>query len=197
MRIVSFDIGIRNLAYCVLDGRRVDDENFESDSGINLECSILDWGVINLCEAKEKVKKVSLNTLCTRLIDRLDKIPSLHDAIDNIILENQPVYMNPKMKSVQMMLFTYFMMRGTQQVKMFSPRRKLQVYDGPPVECHLKSKYSRTKFLGIAYCKHMIRNCSLVDYFDLHKKKDDLADSFLQGVLFLQKETQTSAIQII
>jgi len=197
MRIVSFDIGIRNLAFCVIEGRCVDDDNLPVKEGYNLECSIINWGIINLCETDEKVKKISLTTLCTRLVERLDAVPDLLESIDYVILENQPVYMNPKMKSVQMMLFTYFIMRGTTRIKMFSPRRKLEVYNGPPVECHLKTKYAQTKFLGIAYCKYMIRNTFHGDFFNANKKKDDLADSFLQGVLFLQKETKSRAIQII
>lgn len=189
MRILSFDIGIRNLAYCLIDGLINDDKQ--------LECSVHDWDVVNLCEKDEKVKKVSLQTLCDRLISRLDAITEIHNDVDVVILENQPVYMNPKMKSVQIMLFTYFVMRDGVTVKMFSPRNKLNVYTGPPVECTLKSKYSRTKFLGIQYCKHMIKHCAISEFFVQHKKKDDLADSFLQGVLYLQKQLKPSAIQII
>lgn len=189
MRILSFDIGIRNLAYCLLDGNN-------NDAG-ELLCSIIDWDIVNLCKKEEKVKKVSLQTLCSRMIEQLDAIPDIHENIDAVVLENQPVYMNPKMKSVQMMIFTYFIMKDGAAVQMFSPRNKLKVYTGPPVECALKSKYSRTKFLGIQYCKYMIKTCAVLGFFERHKKKDDLADSFLQGVLYLQKQLKPSAIQII
>ena len=189
MRILSFDIGIRNLAYCLIEGQN-------NEAG-ELLCSIVDWDVINLCQKDEKVKKVSLQTLCARMIEQLNAITEIHESIDYVILENQPVYMNPKMKSVQMMLFTYFIMKDGAAVKMFSPRNKLKVYTGPPVECTLKSKYSRTKFFGIQYCKYMIQSCAVADFFERHKKKDDLADSFLQGVLYLQKQLKPSAIQII
>lgn len=189
MRILSFDIGIRNLAYCLIEGHK-------NDNG-ELICSILDWDIVNLCKKDEKVKKVSLQTLCSRMIEQLNAVKEIHESIDYVVLENQPVYMNPKMKSVQMMLFTYFIMKDGATVKMFSPRNKLNVYTGPSVECTLKSKYSRTKFLGIQYCKYMIRGCAVSNFFDLHKKKDDLADSFLQGLLYLQKQLKPSAIQII
>jgi hypothetical protein len=52
-----------------------------------------------------------------------------------------------------------------------------------------KSKYSDRKKLGIAKCLETIttdyRFSDKVDYFNAHKKKDDLADSFLQGLWFL------------
>ena len=64
MRIVSFDIGIRNLAFCVIEGGCVDDDNIPVKEGYNLECSIINWGIINLCETHEKVK-TGKNDVCS------------------------------------------------------------------------------------------------------------------------------------
>lgn len=189
MIIASFDIGIRNLAYCIINSE--DDKKEEV-----LKCKILDWKIIPLCEKEEKVKKISIQTLCQRLIVKLDEQTDLL-TVDRVVLENQPCYINPKMKSIQMMIFTYFYMRGVNNVALFSPRNKLNVYDGPEVECKLKTKYSRTKFLAIRYCGYMIRDTVLKDFFDSQKKKDDLADSFLQGLLYLRKQTKQLKIEII
>jgi len=188
MKIASFDIGIRNLAYCIIES--------SVSNGETLSCEITDWKIIPLCEPEEKVKKISIQTLCTRLITKLDEQNTLLE-VDRVVLENQPCYINPKMKSVQMMIFTYFYMKNLPHVALFSPRNKLNVYDGPEVECTLKSKYSRTKFLGIQYCKYMIQHSALLDFFESHKKKDDLADSFLQGLLYLQKQYGKDKIEII
>ena len=189
MKIASFDIGIRNLAYCVIES--------EVDEG-KLVCNIVDWKIITLCEKQEKVKQIGINLLCQRLIQKLDECEIFcNNSLDQCVLENQPCYMNPKMKSVQMMLFTYLIMNHIPTVKMFSPRNKLNIYDGPEIQCNLKSKYSRTKFLGIQYCKYMIRNTIVTDFFEKQKKKDDLADSFLQGVLYLKKQYPEEILEII
>lgn len=191
MKIASFDIGIRNLAYCIIE------VNEDEDDTDVLRCGIKDWKIISLCEEDEKCKKVGLQTLCTRMGEALDGDDEI-SLVDEVVLENQPVHMNPKMKSIQMMLFTYFVLRGVPKVACFSAKNKLKVYDGPPVECTLKSKYARTKKLGIAYCKYMIRNNnSLLEIFEAEKKKDDLADSCLQGLLYLLRAAKKSRVEII
>ena len=68
------------------------------------------------------------------------------------------------MKSIQMMIFSYFVMRGLvdnkriDNIVMLSARNKLNVYNGPIIECDIKDKYRRNKYLAIKYCKIMIEN---------------------------------------
>ena len=48
--------------------------------------------------------------------------------------------------------------------------------------------YKLTKALSIKYCLKLIEHLPIMtDYFNLNKKKDDLADSFLQAVFFYTK----------
>ena len=44
------------------------------------------------------------------MIEKLDKTIDL-DGVSEIVIENQPVLKNPKMKSIQMILFTYFLIK--------------------------------------------------------------------------------------
>ena len=45
--------------------------------------------------------------------------------------------------------------------------------------------YRLTKSLGIKYCLDLIQHLTeMTTHFNSHKKKDDLADSFLQGAYF-------------
>ena len=182
--ILSFDIGIRNLAYCHIQ--------YDSESK---QCEIQNWDIINLCFEDEKVKQISLLTICNRLID------SLHtkgfDSTMTIVIENQPVLTNPTMKSIQMMVFTYFVCMGNEEVLFFSPRQKFLAYKGPIIECTLKSKYARRKKLGILYCQYFIKkNEDYLSFFNTHKKKDDLSDCLLQALSFLKKKWNSDIILI-
>jgi hypothetical protein len=72
---------------------------------------------------------------------------------------------------------------------MINARNKLKAYTGPKIECDIKDRYKRTKFLGIEYCKYMIQESKQddqwIDLFLNSKKKDDLADAYLQGMYVL------------
>ena len=119
--------------------------------------------------------------------------------VDNVIIENQPALKNPTMKSIQMLVYSYFLINGVTNIEspiinieMINARNKLKAYKGDPVECKIKDKYKRTKFLGIQYCKIMIEDNLKIDQkyrdqFEESKKKDDLSDSYLQGIYYITK----------
>ena len=184
-KYISWDIGIRNLAYCIMI---IHDDN---------KISIEEWNIINLCMDDEKVKKVSLYSLCDRLIENLNNCGIIDSEII-VLIENQPVLKNPKMKSIQMMLYTYCVMIGCEHVILFSPRNKLKIYNGPPIICNLKNKYAQRKKLGIEYCRYIIQdNQSYLKFFESNKKKDDLSDSLLQGLSYIKKKEKMDCIQLI
>ncbi len=72
---------------------------------------------------------------------------------------------------------------------MINARNKLKAYDGPVVPCDIKDKYKRTKFLGIQYCLSMIveseQDDQWLNLFTTSKKKDDLADCYLQALAYM------------
>ena len=112
-----------------------------------------------------------------------------------ICIENQPALKNPVMKTVQMILYSYFMIEGAtkdkpvEQVHMINARNKLKVYKGPPVKCDIKEKYKKNKYLSVEYTKNMIlkEENKFIELFTESKKKDDLADAYLQGIYFIEK----------
>ena len=75
-------------------------------------------------------------------------------------------------------------------VVMLSARNKLKIYKGPEIDCDITDKYRRNKYLAIQYCANMIegQEQQFLDQYSISKKKDDLADSFLQGVFYLDKK---------
>ena len=218
MKYLSFDVGIKNLAFC----------------SINDNKQILDWGIINLdknpkCQCglqKECQKSATFIVTCdngdtkysctthNKKYKKKKKINADRDIFnlskilieelnlktdflnhDVICIENQPALKNPVMKTVQMILYSYFMIEGAtkdkpvEQVHMINARNKLKVYKGPPVECKYKEKYKRNKYLSVEYTKNMILNeeKKFIDLFNESKKKDDLADAYLQGIYFIDK----------
>jgi len=132
----------------------------------------------------------------------IDNDPELLD-VDDVLIENQPIKINPVMKSIQMILYTTYLIRGiidktrVKEVHLINATQKMKIYDGPKIECAIKNKHDRNKFLAIKYCEYFIDGDNL-EYFLTHDKKDDLADSFLQGLYFIKTSSgNDSRISII
>ena len=188
--LLSFDIGIKNLAYCILK------YNAEDNSDI----TIIKWNIIPLLDKNEKCKGFPLDELTKRMYEQLNKEFYSYD-IDIVLLENQPVLKNPVMKSVQMILFSYFqyqkimLNREIKLIKFINAGNKLKVgrnfneinYN---VEINaIKSKYTRNKKFAILYTDKILidrlKDSKNNEYFNKHKKKDDLADAFLQAIYYI------------
>lgn len=144
---------------------------------------------------KPTCKNTSILELATILLTKLNKL-NLEVPIDEVIIENQPVLKNPTMKSIQMIIFSFFVQNGIinnsssiKNIILFSARNKLKTYDGPKIDAsHLKNKYSQRKYLSVEYTKYFIKNVEKWNViFNSNKKKDDLADCFLQGLHYLCK----------
>ena len=227
MKILSFDVGIKNLAFCLIDSDKF---------------TIEDWGILNISPDKgcqhhnqktgikcdKSAKFITSNNMCLcsshknlkayktekcklipknknptlllgkKMIEELNKKPNFLN-VNTVLIENQPALKNPTMKTVQMLVYSYFLINGVSSeksqidnIEMINARNKLKAYTGPEIICTIKNKYKKTKFLGIEYCKYMITenkdiDQKLRDLFTESKKKDDLSDSYLQGMYWLKK----------
>ena len=134
----------------------------------------------------KKAADVDLYNIGMNIKTHFDKLFSDEVCIDSVIIENQIGPLAIRMKTIQGMLVQYFVMSSIEvkNVEFISASNKLK-------DCDIKdkTKYSDRKKLGIAKCLEKIttdyRFSDKLDYFNAHKKKDDLADSFLQGLWFL------------
>ena len=181
MKILSFDVGIKNLAYCLLDET----------------LTIYSWGVINVLDETTK-KKIDTDTLAHLVFDKLDAVVEMSNA-ERIVIENQPALKNPRMKTMQIMILSYFVGKQRscyptiKKIDCFAPRNKLTVYKGErrtEIEAAItcKSVYSRTKRLSVEFTKDMIKDqTSWLAFISNSKKKDDLADCFIQGACYLSR----------
>lgn len=151
---------------------------------------------------KKKVTKEQTLMLKRELINRLDKL-SLHFAmlkIDEVIVENQPSKFDNKEKVMASTLIDYFIIRGIidkynglnlRTVKGISANNKLKIdkkNTALAVNGLSKSKRKRVnKALAKQYTPNLIKDQPECVYFlNLHTKKDDLCDSYLQGRYYLE-----------
>jgi hypothetical protein len=198
--ILSFDIGIKNLAYCIM----YKDETILETNINNIK--IIDWDIIQLIEDGIKCKGVSLNIITEVLYTKLRDIFLDYD-ITEVLLENQPVLKNPVMKSIQMILYSYFqydkiiMGRDITNIKLINASNKLklgkhlkEINESENI-LKIKVKYTKNKKLAILYTNHFLKERLIVDEYDKfnnifnnHKKKDDLSDAFLQGLYYIENK---------
>jgi len=200
---------------------------------------------------KKNCNKTSIYDLGQEMYTQFDKMPQLLQ-VDEVLIENQPSFKNPKMKTMAALIFGYFIMKGImndkvsiKNVKFISPSNKLKVYPDKTLEVlgnknkksnntqdsknnnntqdsknnnntnpnditnnisnnkkndnnqtkketkkddkeSNKTKYRLTKDLAKEYAALLLKdNNKWLDYFNKCKKKDDVADAFLQGYHYL------------
>ena len=219
MKILSWDVGIYNLSYCILEKNKEDNE-----------IKIIDWDIVNLVDNDEMKK--NRNLIFENIPRKLHEKPQLLD-VDIVVIENQPSLKNPQMKSIQMILYSYFLILGKvigngdksigyiDKVDFCSASNKLKIYDGPEIILEEKTKrikknidsissektiieenielidkpkskktaikYADKKRLAIEHAKYFVeKDEKYKDFFNNHKKKDDLADSYLQGLYYIK-----------
>ena len=241
MKILSWDVGIYNLSYCILEKVKETDENNETIEKIK----IIGWDIVNLVD-NEEMKK-NRNLLFENIPRKLYEITELLN-VDIVIIENQPSLKNPQMKSIQMILYSYFLILGKvigdennnnngyiSTIDFCSASNKLKIYDGPEIVLEKKTrknekkikveeikveeikieemkeeeikeeenktkkesnkkkgsslKYSDKKKLAVEHAKYFLTrdNLNYLDFFNNSTKKDDLADSYLQGLYYIKK----------
>lgn len=138
------------------------------------------------CSQTVNASSVDLVTVGTHIKNKFNHLFTDEGVIDYVIIENQISPIANRMKTIQGMIAQYCIMRepGAKSIQFVSASNKLKNVDGQ------KATYAERKKLGVEKCLEIIsshENChSQVDFFKSHKKKDDLADSFLQGIWFIE-----------
>ena len=122
-------------------------------------------------------------------------------TIDQIIIENQISPIANRMKTLQGMIAQYFIMRNKTKIVFVSSANKLKGYDMDQDHAQSveqaeqegekdKTTYSDRKKAGVKITLAQLNEHDLfgkwIPHFKTHKKKDDLADAFLQGIWYLK-----------
>lgn len=170
-RILSFDVGAKNLAYCIVD--------VIENVSILSQVKIIEWDIISLRETKEKLDfGETIRRLMIALKDRF-----MSKSITHVVIENQPAIKNPLMKSIQVAIYTYFHLQDM-EVRLMNASNKLKVSKKPhPTHPKAKLTYNERKKLAISIAReYIVDDEYFSELFESNSKKDDLSDCYLQAI---------------
>jgi len=161
--------------------------------------------------------KFDINQLGIALFQELDKIETTILNPSIILLENQPVLKNPTMKSMQMFLYSYYLIRLLDKNKNSVRAQHVNstsILNDKKIQCYCASKkldlikflpendqkriieyidtvnsgYQKNKKMAIMMVETLLKeNTKWLDFFKGHPKKDDLADSLLMTLHYFEK----------
>lgn len=170
-----------------------------------------------LCSACYKKNKKSLDKPLYKIksfdkIDEMETYSRFFDLlmerdfcnVDEVIIENQPSLKNPRMKSIQVFLYSFFLINWKQKdildqkkLVLFSASKKLELFFEKLICEEIKEnegdtdrkKYSNRKKNAVAISNKLIdNNEKWKTYFQKNPKKDDLADALVQGLTYLHSK---------
>ena len=156
---------------------------------------------------KTTVSSMDFDETRLKLINILENKNHLLNA-DVVVIENQPSFKNPRMKSISALLYDYYTIRGIidkertnsniKRVKFMSPSNKIKLASDGETQQIVKLKssekasdeskaYKLTKSLAVKYTQDLLKHLpEWLKHFNSYKKKDDLADAFLQGAYYFE-----------
>ena len=176
MRVFSIDIGIKNLAFCVLD-----QETATSSP------KICRWELVGL---QGKGLADIVRSLFGILQERRDDLVKCN----KILIERQ-AGLNRKMSVISHCVQMWCLGRGLPAV-FCDPRAKLRAFEGHPIPDKLPNdKYARTKRLAKWHAQRFLDQNVQQEFQDTLKravKADDYADSMCQGISWLNHNMELS-----
>ena len=100
------------------------------------------------------------------------------DKVDVVVIENQIGPLANRMKMLQGMVMQYWIMKNAEVVCVSSVNKLKMFHKGP-------STYAQRKKISVDCVRKLIAANNWNTVFEKHKKKDDLADTLLQAIWYL------------
>lgn len=210
-RILSFDVGVRNLAFVQL----------LVDGATGAIVEIERWSVVDVTAFSDVTAAASRSSSlasgggggCVAAVIRaLDSTfgSSIEDAWDWVLIENQPCMKNPVMKTVQVAINAYFEtlavnvpgLLDTGRVRLVNASNKTRACASPDEEGPTKAKadeegpkrhrYGDRKRASVAACRSLLGGLGEVgrpwlEMLESPGKRDDLCDAMMQADWFVRR----------
>ena len=166
---------------------------------------------LSVINKKISCNKIDIVELGKNLKSHFDSIFKEYiDKIDAIIIENQIGNLAGRMNVLQGMISQYFIMKDLTRIEFISATNKLKLFKSVVktqnhnelenvIETE-KKLYKMRKDSGKKVCRSLLLfyqplNIWIKDY-DEHKKRDDLADCFLQGYYYMHLKYNQSGFDL-
>ena len=137
---------------------------------------------------KKTAGEIDLITIGHSMKNLLNQISNIEE-IDHIIIENQISPIANRMKTIQGMLAQYFIMTNPNaKIEFVSSANKLKQFQKHQTQKDDANDYKKHKLDGVFFTQVILQNNSFLGNWENileTKKKDDLADCFLQGIWYL------------
>ena len=131
------------------------------------------------------------NIVLLKIQEIYDSNKEIFVKLTNVNIELQPK-INQKMKFISHIIYgklveLYY--NTTTTIRFVRAAQKLKAYNGPILQCNLKSSYAKRKWLSIQYTNWFLENrfcenekLKWHDHFNNHKKRDDMGDTLLMSI---------------
>ena len=155
--------------------------------------------------------KIDINNLGIALFQELNKIKVDITEPSIILLENQPVLKNPTMKSMQMFIYSFYLMNildsnielCSKKLQCYCASKKLDMIKFLTEEEQTRittfietvnNPYQKNKKMAIMMTEALLQNnAKWLSFFKSHPKQDDLADSLLMTLHYFSKALSSRA----
>jgi hypothetical protein len=180
--IIGFDIGIKNLAYCIME-KNGDNKEIKYVEKIDLKCRKTDT---------QKIIDATIELLDDIYYNKLDLTADI-----TVLIESQ---MTSIMRCIQTVINTYFKIQSRYQLlniktKYVSAKNKLNLIDKYKGEYDgndkiMSNSYSQNKKDSIHFGRWLLAkkyyNKDIIDKIELETKKDDYYDAVLMTIYFIE-----------
>jgi len=145
---------------------------------------------------KDDANKMTLIDVGKNIVHQLNSFIGELD-INTVLIENQISPIANRMKTIQGMIAQYFIMNNIEDIQFINASNKLKLFTEPGEKTTYKERKNRSiditrKIIEEIYeidntdnKTYNKNNNDIITLFNQHKKKDDLADCFLQAYWYI------------